>query len=153
MSKVEVRRANGNDIPDFKRIIANSNAISGHLYTASLPLSSNYSVVHERQVVFAAIINTEVIGFLNLHWNNPISKAKQEAEFEVVVDPGFRLSGAGGELLFEAIKHITENTKIATIIAKIKHGNQGSEKLCENLGFTKAHQDNLGAYWELNIER
>jgi RimJ/RimL family protein N-acetyltransferase len=151
MDEVIVRSADKDDAASIERIVARHNAIPDRLYTASLPLSKDSTVQDERQAVFVAIINSSVIGYLNLHWNMPTGTNRQEAEFEVVVDPGFRRFGAARELLNKAIKYLTEKTKVETVIAKIRHGNIGSERLCSKLGFTKVHQDNLGAYWEMKI--
>ncbi|MBI5558429.1 MAG: GNAT family N-acetyltransferase [Deltaproteobacteria bacterium] len=153
MEKVQVRRAAEGDYPVIKGLAEKHNLIPNRYFTVHTPDCPKSILETEDQVIFVATRASIVIGFLNLHSEGALKANCRTAEFEVVVDPDHRINGAGSELLNEAIQYITSSSKAETLVAKIKNGNIGSERLCEKFGFAKSRQDSLGAFWELKIKR
>lgn len=153
MKEVKVRGAIERDFPAIKSITEKHNLTLNKYFTISPPDSPNSLLEREDRVIFVATSASTAIGFLNLHCNGSFRKNCHEAEFEIVVDPDHRINGVGSKLLNEAIKYITSRTVAEIFVAKIKNGNIGSERLCEKFGFSKKHQDSIGAYWELEIKR
>lgn len=107
----------------------------------------------DQSITFIAKHCGEIVGFITLHSREPFIHTDNAAEFEIVVNPGYRNRGLGKKLLYIVIQYANNKTKLNQLNAKIPAENDASKRLCEKCGFQLLHKESKGSVMTLEIAR
>lgn len=107
---------------------------------------------HANQVVFVAIMDAAVLGYLRLYSTEPFHQA-DEADLVVFVRPPFRNAGIGKELLRQAEDYAITCTKLSRLALEVKNENWRARKLYAGVGFHCVSKDSIAEKMAKDIPR
>ena len=106
----------------------------------------------DNQVVFVAIRDTVIVGYLRLYSSESFQRAG-DVDLVVFVRPPYREEGIGKELLRMAENYAVTCTKLSRLTLGVKKENRRARKLYAGVGFNSVSKDSFGEKMVKDIKR
>ncbi|MBP1046540.1 GNAT family N-acetyltransferase [Enterococcus sp. BWM-S5] len=134
ITDISVRSVQDTDYPELM-------AIENQIWTTeNSPIVHHYDNVADYQErmgekqVFVAVLNGQVIGFIDVHHPTPLPSHRQQWMLGIGVHPDFQSSGAGG-LLLQHLKTIAPDHGIHKISLRVMGTNTAAIAFYKKNGF------------------
>lgn len=151
MIENDIFPAESHDLNNINDLITKHNLLVDQSYKP-VHFNSEDLIKSDRSIIFLSKKNNILNGYLWLYSSQPFNKEKCEANIIIVVEPTFRKSGIGRNLIKFIIEYAKKNTSINKLIAEIRYDNMASKKLFEKCQFIIEHENGFGCTMVLKLK-